>query len=176
LVFFEKTGVTKNKSRITRFTLSLKAQFFYICILRFVFMTLRIVFKYSLIAGCLIVLFAILKSEWLYSGLYPDLFLTLIALVFTSGGIWISRLMLQKEQVQSVDPHAEQQSRLRQLSKREQEVLVYLYSRYTNKEIADMMHIELSTLKTHINSIYRKLGVKNRKDLPPASEPAGFFN
>lgn len=34
----------------------------------------------------------------------------------------------------------------------------------TNKEIANEMFIELSTVKTHINSLYRRLNVSNRKE------------
>jgi ATP/maltotriose-dependent transcriptional regulator MalT len=34
----------------------------------------------------------------------------------------------------------------------------------SNKEIAAGNFVELSTVKTHINNIYSKLGVSNRKD------------
>ena len=34
----------------------------------------------------------------------------------------------------------------------------------TNKEIAQELFVELSTVKTHINNIYRQLNVSNRKE------------
>lgn len=51
------------------------------------------------------------------------------------------------------------------LSKREQEVLEYLLSNLPNKEIADKLNIGTSTLKTHINAIYRKLNITCRREL-----------
>ncbi|MCB9641419.1 MAG: hypothetical protein H6728_01940 [Myxococcales bacterium] len=48
------------------------------------------------------------------------------------------------------------------LSERELEVLASLAQGGSNKEIAQVLHISLSTAKTHIRRIYSKLGVKNR--------------
>lgn len=45
---------------------------------------------------------------------------------------------------------------------RELEVLALIAQGYTNDEIATDLVIALSTVKTHINNIYRKLGVRNR--------------
>lgn len=35
----------------------------------------------------------------------------------------------------------------------------------SNKELAESHHISLSTVKTHLNNIYRKTGLENRKEL-----------
>jgi DNA-binding CsgD family transcriptional regulator len=51
------------------------------------------------------------------------------------------------------------------LSKREVEVLYLLNQGYGNSEIADKLVISLSTVKKHINSIYRKMNVKSRIQL-----------
>jgi LuxR family maltose regulon positive regulatory protein len=48
------------------------------------------------------------------------------------------------------------------LSEREEEILRYIESGLTNREIADRCYIALSTVKTHINNIYGKLDVRNR--------------
>jgi DNA-binding NarL/FixJ family response regulator len=47
------------------------------------------------------------------------------------------------------------------ISKREQEVLELLSKGYLYKEIADQLHITLSTVKRHLNHIYQKLQVQN---------------
>jgi LuxR family maltose regulon positive regulatory protein len=48
------------------------------------------------------------------------------------------------------------------LSERELQVLRLIAAGYSNREIADELYIGLSTVKTHINNIYGKLGVSRR--------------
>lgn len=50
------------------------------------------------------------------------------------------------------------------LSAREAEVLSLLETRMTAAEIAAGLYISANTLKSHVRSIYRKLGVTNRRD------------
>lgn len=50
------------------------------------------------------------------------------------------------------------------LTAKELRVLELIASGKSNKEIAAANYIEISTVKTHINNIFFKLGVKNRKD------------
>ena len=51
------------------------------------------------------------------------------------------------------------------VSPREKEVIVLLLKGKTNKQIEEMLFIELSTVKNHIHSIFGKLGVRNRNQL-----------
>lgn len=48
------------------------------------------------------------------------------------------------------------------LTKREGDVLSLLVKGHTNKEMADVMFISEKTVKNHLTSIFRKLGVKDR--------------
>jgi LuxR family maltose regulon positive regulatory protein len=48
------------------------------------------------------------------------------------------------------------------LSERELEVLRLVVAGFTNREIAEQLIVSLGTIKTHINHIYQKLGVRNR--------------
>ncbi|WP_321372145.1 helix-turn-helix transcriptional regulator [uncultured Draconibacterium sp.] len=50
------------------------------------------------------------------------------------------------------------------LTLKQQEILGLLVEGKTNKEIAQELFVELSTVKTHINNIYRQLNVSTRKD------------
>lgn len=52
----------------------------------------------------------------------------------------------------------------RGLTTRELEVLEYLRTPMTVQEIAAALFISPNTLKTHCRSLYRKLGVDNRRD------------
>jgi DNA-binding CsgD family transcriptional regulator len=53
----------------------------------------------------------------------------------------------------------------RELSQREMDIVGLILSGKSNKEVALALNIELSTVKTHVNNIYAKLRVNNRKDL-----------
>jgi len=48
------------------------------------------------------------------------------------------------------------------LTKRERDVLTCLVKGHSNKEMADSMFISEKTVKNHLTSIFRKLGVKDR--------------
>lgn len=51
------------------------------------------------------------------------------------------------------------------LTKREREILSYLLSGKTNKEVALILDISLNTVNNHVANIYDKSGVKNRVEL-----------
>ena len=51
------------------------------------------------------------------------------------------------------------------LTEREKEIVLLIIERKKNIEIANTLFVELSTIKSHINNIYKKEGVKNRKDI-----------
>jgi DNA-binding NarL/FixJ family response regulator len=51
------------------------------------------------------------------------------------------------------------------LTEREEQVLVTVARGRTNAEIADELHISLSTVKTHIASLMTKLAARNRVEL-----------
>ena len=118
---------------------------------------LRIIILYALAAGLLISGFALLKSEWLFSGKAPEGYFVALAAVFMGLGWLLNR--------KSAVPAVTKIPSTHLLSRREQDVLEKLLGRDSNKQIADAMCIELSTLKSHINTIYRKLQVSNRREL-----------
>ncbi|MCA9665571.1 MAG: response regulator transcription factor [Myxococcales bacterium] len=57
------------------------------------------------------------------------------------------------------------QPALEPLTEREEQVLVTVARGRTNAEIADELHISLSTVKTHLASLMSKLGARNRVEL-----------
>ncbi|WP_054952091.1 response regulator transcription factor [Flaviflexus massiliensis] len=61
------------------------------------------------------------------------------------------------------------------LSGREQEVLGYLESTMSAQEIADTLVLSVATIRSHQQSIYRKLAVKNRKDAVKAARSLGLL-
>jgi LuxR family maltose regulon positive regulatory protein len=78
-------------------------------------------------------------------------------------------------------PHAEPEPVLpgdmvEPLSERELEVLVLLAEGNTNAEIAQELHLALSTVKWHASNIYGKLGVKNRSQAVARARSLGLLN
>ena len=51
------------------------------------------------------------------------------------------------------------------LTEQEQKIITYIEKGHSNKEIAAALFISHSTVKTHINNLYKKLGVSSRDEL-----------
>lgn len=51
------------------------------------------------------------------------------------------------------------------ISRREREVMLLLLEGKSSREIEDRLYISMNTVKSHVSSIYQKLGVKNRYQL-----------
>jgi DNA-binding CsgD family transcriptional regulator len=90
--------------------------------------------------------------------------LFLVAIYFNINRKKISNLANQireesKNKGEGVD------SLISELSERQREVYDLIVLGMTNKEIMSKLFIEQSTLKSHINQIYRKLDIKSRREL-----------
>ena len=58
-----------------------------------------------------------------------------------------------------------QNDSLEKLTEQEQKVVQEILKNKTNKEIASDMFISVSTVKTHINNLYKKLNVNSREEI-----------
>ena len=116
--------------------------------------------------------FKITKTEkfWFWSD-YPVIAILLVGISILFMSIWIK---IEKTKIQEkIDEiknkynsiHLENNDKINSLTPRQNEVLRLILSDKTNKEIMAELFIEASTLKTHINKIYKKLEIKNRKEL-----------
>ncbi len=50
------------------------------------------------------------------------------------------------------------------LKEQELQILILLSQNYTNKQIANKIHISIHTVKAHNSKIYQKLNAKNRTE------------
>jgi len=100
-----------------------------------------------------------------------EVFTGLIALLFTSLGIWFATkllrpktIIIEKEVViraTEFKRNDEEISRLG-LSKRELEVLECMAKGLSNQEIGDNLFLSVNTVKTHCSGVLLKLDVKRR--------------
>lgn len=89
------------------------------------------------------------------------------AVAFVWARIEYSKVMFLMESLKTEENEmaCSLQHKLDQLSFKEKDVLTLILSGKSNKEISSQLFIEHSTLKSHINHIYKKLDVKSRKEL-----------
>jgi LuxR family maltose regulon positive regulatory protein len=74
---------------------------------------------------------------------------------------YTGRLLASFSQPRSI-PTQEGVSLIEPLSEREMDILRLIATGHTNKEIADILVIAVSTVKSHINNLYGKLGTQRR--------------
>jgi len=93
----------------------------------------------------------------------------ILTFLLSYGWTWIEYAKVQrlKEVITERESQKESslQHKLNQLSFKERDVLTHILIGESNKEICAQLFIEQSTLKSHINHIYKKLDVKSRKEL-----------
>jgi DNA-binding NarL/FixJ family response regulator len=82
-----------------------------------------------------------------------------------SGGAWLDPSVLPRVLATyraTVLPRARRAARADQLTERELDVLRSMATGATNIEIAHELHVSEATVKTHVGSIFAKLGVRDR--------------
>lgn len=100
-------------------------------------------------------------------------FYWLYALMLLGFGVsWIYARAINKEyqKVQAVISETESaeallQAKLKTLSRKEREVLALILEHKTNQQISNALFISPSTIKSHINHIYKKLEVSRRQEI-----------
>jgi DNA-binding CsgD family transcriptional regulator len=73
---------------------------------------------------------------------------------------WLGILLGKSKQTDDFDLAYQER-----ITEREKEVICQILNGKKNKEISVELFVDISTIKSHINNIYRKTGVKNRKEL-----------
>jgi len=76
----------------------------------------------------------------------------------------------------AVQPASTNPVQIQPLTEREEAVLIYLPTMAANAEIAAALSISENTVKQHLKSIYRKLGVRNRRDAVRTARDRGLLD
>jgi len=102
---------------------------------------------------------------------YPAIMILMVVMSIALAIIYIridkyriEKLSLEIENL-STDQEANVKSQLSELTARQNDVYELIIAGKSNKEIMAILFIEQSTLKSHINQIYKKLNVISRKEL-----------
>jgi DNA-binding CsgD family transcriptional regulator len=119
---------------------------------------LRIIVLFSICTAAIILLFEACNLLLVYKYFKVDYYLRGVAIFFLVAGYLISKrkYSVSKQINIDADPFLE-------LTNKELYILQLIVEGKSNKEIAAINFVEVSTIKTHINNIYTKLGLDNRK-------------
>ena len=92
------------------------------------------------------------SNHWLF-------YVVLVICIFSvSLNIFLFSKLFKKEKSTKTDLKST-------LTKQEQNILKLLLQDKSNKDIADALFVSLSTVKTHVNNVYRKLNVQTRDEV-----------
>jgi NarL family two-component system response regulator LiaR len=89
-------------------------------------------------------------------------------LVNTIHNVYLNRLSIPQDMVQKVfsrTQETETKSSPGEPTARELDVLRYVAQGYSNKQIAAELHVSLTTVRTHVSNLLRKLNLNNRTQL-----------
>ncbi len=132
------------------------------------------IIKYGVIIFILLSTFKISELLLLNSIMSLDTYSFLIAIISILIGIYYST-KLSERKISSPYLTTIPIESNSVISKREMEVLLLLSKGLTNKEISNLLFISLNTTKTHLSSIYSKLGTNNRVQTIKAARESGII-
>lgn len=145
---------------------------------------------YGIALAVLLFLLRWLELRFLIMDHAMEIYIGLIALVFTILGIWLAiKLMKPKTLVIEKDVIVEKkvfvnssdfilnETELDKLgiSRRELEVLELMARGLSNQEIAEKLFVSLNTVKTHTSNLFEKLDVKRRGQAAEKAKKLGLL-
>lgn len=122
----------------------------------------KTIFIFGVLIVSLLALFQLSKYGLMSRNSSLEYTISGIALVFFFVGLYINK---RKSDTNTSIPKMEIDTKKIEelgLSKREYEVLCKLAKGHSNKEIASLLFVSESTIKTHVSNVYIKLDVKRR--------------
>lgn len=124
----------------------------------------KTVFVFTILIIALLALFQLSKLSIMRRDTSIELIIASIAIIFFFIGIYINKRKQLKNTETTVKNSVINHTQIENLglSKREYEVLCKLAEGHSNKEIASLLFVSESTIKTHVSNIYTKLNVKRR--------------
>ena len=147
----------------------------------------KTVLLYGLLAGVLIAGLKFIEYRFLVVEHSLEIYGGLVALLFSSLGIWLGlKLTKTKETivvkevavpVRAGEPFALNEERREQLgiTPREMEILELMAAGLSNREIAEKLFVSENTVKTHSSRLFDKLQAKRRTQAVQRGKEAGLI-
>lgn len=120
---------------------------------------------YGVALALLATLLSVLQYYFLIRTFSLEIYLLVLALLFTVIGLWAGKNLTGTNSAKQLDfePNKEAINYLG-LSDRELEVLLLIAEGLSNKDIADRLYISTNTVKTHISNLFSKLDANRRTE------------
>ncbi|MBS1524756.1 MAG: winged helix-turn-helix transcriptional regulator [Bacteroidetes bacterium] len=147
----------------------------------------RQIIIYGLALAVIISLIRWLEISYILADDQVDIYLGIIALLFTGLGVWLA-IRLRKPKLETVivekevllAPRSEfvlNENELKRLnlSRRELEVLQWMAAGLSNQEIADKLFVSVNTVKTHTTQLFEKMEVKRRTQAVDLGKKLGLI-
>ncbi|MEL6562366.1 MAG: response regulator transcription factor [Bacteroidota bacterium] len=141
----------------------------------------KTIFLYGAGMAALIILLKTIEYNYLIRQLNIEIYLGIIAALFTVLGIWVGiQLIKRREKLQAATSYkptssSENNSPAPDISEREMDVLLLMAEGLSNQEIADKLFISIHTVKTHSSNLFSKLQVKRRTQAIQKSKEIGLI-
>jgi two-component system, NarL family, response regulator LiaR len=128
--------------------------------------TWKTILLYGLSLAALVSLLKVVEYKFLVRDLSLEFYIGVVALFFTSIGVWAGLRITRKKTVvvSTLEKFQVNEEQLKHLgiSKREYDVLALMAKGLSNQEIADKLFVSLNTVKTHSSNIFVKLDARRR--------------
>jgi len=122
---------------------------------------MRIIILYGIILSIIAFGLTWLEYKFWLRDIGWEIYGLVIAVIFAALGVWIER-QRHRPQPDISEGRNEKAIDALGLTKREIEILECLRRGESNKEIARSLDISPNTVKTHLKSLYQKIGANNR--------------
>lgn len=120
---------------------------------------MKTLLRISLVTATAILLYEVTNLLLIYNYFKFEYYIAGVAVIALVTGIILTKKHYETKQDISLINNP-----VGSLTNKELQILEQICLGKSNKEIASLNFIEVSTVKTHINNIYFKLGVNNRKE------------
>lgn len=132
----------------------------------------QIAWKYGLLTAFLLGVYGLIEWAWVAVPEWRDAVVFLFALLFTGTGVWVG---LRLSKVSAVDVKSGPRATTADLSEREIEILQLIDRGLSNAEIAETLHISVSTVKSHNQNLFQKLDASRRTQAVQRAREVGIL-